>query len=97
MVSESLNLWGNGAVTLPKAWRTRFPTRHFMAVEVDGGLLIKPILDVEYYEEKDGTFGLRFPMGIEAGKLATMMQQATREIDRKGRRKKGSSSKRRHG
>lgn len=70
MISETVNLWGNGAVTLPKLWRERYKTRHFMARENKrGNLEIVPILEVEYYEDKGGNFGLRFPMGMEAGKL----------------------------
>ena len=79
--SETLNLWGNGAVTLPKKWRERFPTKHFLAKELpDGSLQIRPILSVEYYEQEDGSYGVRFPMGMEAGDLADMLEAAAKDI-----------------
>lgn len=74
MTSQALSMWGNGAVTLPKEWRDQYPTKHFMAVETAEGLLIKPIVDIDYYERDDGAIGLKFPMGIEAGELLKMMK-----------------------
>ena len=86
MVSQALHLWGQGAVTLPKEWRDQFPTKNFMAVETPEGLLIKPIVDIEYYENKNGDFGLRFPMGIEAGELAKKIQQINKKKTGKTKR-----------
>jgi hypothetical protein len=37
-------MWGQGAVTLPKKWRSQFDTKHFLAMETSEGLLIQPIL-----------------------------------------------------
>lgn len=85
-MTETLNMWGNGAVTLPKRWREQFPTKHFMAVATPEGLLIKPILDVEYYEDERG-FGLRFPMGIQASELLNMMEEAEENIGSSSRKK----------
>lgn len=74
LVSETLKLWENGAITLPKEWRRRYPTKHFLAEEDErGNLIIKPIVDSQYYEMPDGSFGLTFPTGIEAGKLAGLL------------------------
>lgn len=64
MISQTLSLWDNGAVTLPKKWRDRYPTKHFIAEEQQNGTLnIRPILDFEYWEKKDGSFGLHIPNG----------------------------------
>jgi len=81
MISETLNLWENGAVTLPKEWRERYGTKHFLAKENEKGyLVIMPIMDIEYYEEDNGTFGLRFPTGIEASELLSLMQEAHEKL-----------------
>lgn len=80
MFSETLNLWGNGAVTLPKEWRDRYQTKHFMATETpDGYLVIKPILDVAFYETEEGV-GLHFPMGIPAKELADKMRKVQKDL-----------------
>lgn len=81
MVSKALTLWPNGVVTLPKEWRERYGTKHFLAKETkEGYLVIMPILDVEYWEKKDGSFGLHFPHGIEAGELRRLMDEAGEKI-----------------
>ena len=95
MFSETLNLWSNGAVTLPKAWRDRWPTKHFMAEETkEGYLVIKPIImqDVIYYEDEGG-FGLRFPQGMEMGEFADRMEEASKSIDRQEKTKKRTRKK----
>jgi len=98
MISETLNLWENGAVTLPKEWRERYGTKHFLAKENEKGyLVIMPIMDIEYYEEDNGTFGLRFPTGIEASELLSLMQEAHEKllIEEKSKKKmKKTPSKR---
>ena len=82
MFSVTLNLWGQGAVTLPKQWRDRYPTEHFMATETaDGYLLIKPILDAVYYEDDEG-FGVRFPMGISASELVEKMKDIQKKAQK---------------
>lgn len=80
MTTETLTMWGNGAVTLPKEWRTQFPTRHFVAMEVPQGLLIRPILDVESYRERDGTVGLRFPSGMDMEEFLSLYRKADAKI-----------------
>ena len=80
MNSQTLTLWENGAVTLPKEWREQYPTSLFLVEEtVDGNLLIKPILDTVYYEEKDGSFGVRFPTGMESGELLKRIRKGKRK------------------
>jgi len=50
MISEMLNLWSNGAVTLPKKWRERYQTKHFLARENKrGNLEIIPVVDTQYW------------------------------------------------
>ncbi len=89
MVDETLTLWDNGAVTLPKEWREKYGTRHFIARENERGyLVIMPILDVEYWEKKDGSFGLHFPTGIEAGELLKIWDETEKKIRRKDSLKK---------
>lgn len=39
-------------------------------------IFTKPILDTVYYEEKDGSFGVRFPMGVEARELLIFLLSA---------------------
>ncbi len=80
MVNTTLTLWGNGAVTLPKEWREQFGTKHFMAVETPTGLLIRPIMEAEYYENSPTDFGLRFPMGMEPQRFLKLMDTAEKEL-----------------
>jgi len=94
MTSETLTLWENGAVTLPKEWRERYGTRHFLAKENERGyLVIMPIIDVEYYEEPDGTCGLRFPSGIEMGEFSELWKQGTKKIAMEEKKMKRKQTK----
>ena len=99
MISRMLRLWGNGAVTLPKKWRDRFPTKNFLAEETDEGyLVIKPVVDVEFYENEDGWMGLHFPDGIDAKLLYSIMKEKIEKIEneeREQRRKRRSKSRKR--
>lgn len=89
MISTTLCMWGNGAVTLPKKWRDRFQTKNFLAEEdASGNLTIKPVEDIVYYERKDGSYGLHFPRGIEAGKLANMLRTTTEKFEKEERLQK---------
>ena len=89
MISETLNLWDNGAVTLPKEWRERYGTKHFLAKEdTNGYLVIMPIIDVEYYENSDTEFGVRFPHGIEPAELIKLFNEAEEEIQKEEKSKK---------
>ena len=94
MKTKTLSLWGNGAITLPKEWRDQFPTRHFLAETTPKGLLIKPILHekkqakVEYWEKRDGSFGLHFPEGIDAAEFLDRLQKAEKKIEQMGKRRR---------
>jgi hypothetical protein len=82
MYSKTITLRPNGSLTLPKKMRDKHKTIHYIAIEVPDGVLLKPVSDeIEYYENEDGSFGLRFPNGIEAGTLAKMMRTAMAELD----------------
>lgn len=100
MFSTAITLRPNGSMTLPKKIRDEFPTAHFIIMKVEGGVFLRPVLEeIEYYEKGDGTAGLRFPYGIEAGKLADMFEGTIKRIDKEGEAKKRKTSprKRRHG
>lgn len=84
MYSKTITLRPNGSLTLPKKIRSKHKTIHYIMMEVPQGVLLKPIEEIEYYEEADGSFGLRFPNGIDAGKLATMMGTAMKELEKEG-------------
>ncbi len=67
MNQYTLNMFNTGQVTLPKGWRSKFNTKHFLAEETKEGLLLKPILkkeDVVFYENETSV-GLFFPNGID--------------------------------
>jgi hypothetical protein len=96
MYSKTITLRPNGSLTLPKKLRNKHKTIHYIAMEVPEGVLLKPVEEeIEYYERPDGSFGLRFPKGIEMGKLAKMMRAAMKELDEEERMKKAQKSSRR--
>ena len=72
MNTFTLKLFNTGQVTLPKAWREKFDTEHFLAKETKDGLLIKPLAENEedavFYENK-GEFGLYSAKGIDSEKI----------------------------
>jgi len=65
MSTYTLKLFNTGQITLPKAWRDQFQTKHFVGVETEDGLLIKPLQTDElvYFENKDG-MGLYCDKGL---------------------------------
>ena len=73
-MNYTMKLFNTGQVTLPKKWRDKYPTKHFIAKEVSNGLLIQPIEpdvvkdDVVYYESKDG-FGIYSEKGFDGPEL----------------------------
>ena len=99
MYSTTITLRPNGSMTLPKKLRTKHQTIHYIAMEVPEGVLLKPIEEIQYYEKKDGTVGVHFPYGIEAGRLAKMMRTAINELDqeRAVAKRKKASKKSSHG
>ena len=100
MYSTTITLRPNGSMTLPKKLRSKHKTIHYIAMEVPEGVLLKPIREeIEYYEKNDGTVGLRFPYGIEAGKLADMFDEAIQrlETEEKMKNRAKPSRRRAHG
>lgn len=66
----SLKMFNTGQMTLPKKWRSKFETSHFVAKETKDGLLIMPLIDedfVAYENEKEA--GIIFPGGVDPNVL----------------------------
>ncbi|MBT3704236.1 hypothetical protein HOG17_00475 [Candidatus Peregrinibacteria bacterium] len=76
----TLKLFGTGQVTLPKAWRDKFKTDHFIAQETAQGLLIKPMVEDGYFYESDDEFGISFPLGMDAKVVADNLKKANGKI-----------------
>lgn len=76
----TLKVFGKGQVTLPKEWRSKVHTEYFTAEETPQGLLLKPIVESTYYEIDEENFGLHFPQGISASKLAKELKKANAKI-----------------
>lgn len=97
MTPKTLNLWGKGAVTLPKEFRDMWKTELFLAdINEMGHLVIKPIItdDVVYYED-EGRVGLHFPRGIPAGTFLSMLKEADAKISREEEEERRKNAKRR--
>ena len=79
-MTTTLKTFGKGQITLPKAWRDKANTEHFLAEETPQGLLIKPLVEASYYEIDEENFGLNFPTGISASKLAQYLKKVHAKI-----------------
>lgn len=73
-------IFGTGQITLPHKWRKRVNAKHVIIEEVPQGLLIRPLVPTLYYEPNEATFGLNFPTGIEAGKLAADLKKVNERL-----------------
>jgi len=79
MSTYTLTMFNTGQVTLPKLWREKWGTKHFLAKETDKGLLIEPIDekkndDVVYYEnEKE--FGIYCKNGLPVDKIINAINE----------------------
>lgn len=78
MNSYTLKMFNTGQVTLPKSWRDKWNTKHFIAKETKNGLLIEPINErreeaVFYENEKE--MGLIFPDGMDPQKLIDVIKK----------------------
>ncbi|MBU1445903.1 AbrB/MazE/SpoVT family DNA-binding domain-containing protein [Patescibacteria group bacterium] len=75
-MTYTLKLFNTGQVTLPKEWRNKFNTKHFVAEETEAGLLIKPLIkdDTVYYEDRDG-FGLYSESGLDTNKITAAIKK----------------------
>lgn len=94
MVFATLNVQKTGMITLPKKWRDSHPATILIAEETSRGLLIRPLEEVEYYEEPDGSFGLHFPQPMDMGRFLTMYKKALKKVEESERRQKRRRSPR---
>jgi len=69
-------IFGTGQITLPKKWREKIATKNIIIEEVPQGLLIKPLTQSYFYEIDDENFGVNFPLGVKASKLAQDLKKA---------------------
>ena len=77
MNTYTLKMFNTGQITLPKAWRKKYKTKHFIAEQTKQGLLIKPILsgeDAVYYENEEG-YGIVFPKGVDPQVIIDKMKE----------------------
>lgn len=70
MSTYTLKLFNTGQVTLPKAWRDKYNTKHFVGKETKDGLLITPLEKEElvYFENKDSV-GIYCERGLPVEKI----------------------------
>lgn len=73
-------IFGTGQITLPKKWRDKVKTQNVIIEEIPQGLLIKPLTQSVYYEIDEGNFGINFPLGIRADKLANELKKANARL-----------------
>lgn len=75
-----LKLFGTGQITLPAKWRKKHNTKNFIAEETPKGLLIRPLMEVNFFEDELGNAELSFPMGMEASALLKELKKANGKI-----------------
>ena len=73
-------MFGTGQVTLPKQWRDKVKTKNLIIEETPQGFLIKPLTESVFYEIDEDNFGLNFPLGIKAERLAKDLKKANEKI-----------------
>lgn len=77
MNTFTLKLFNTGQITLPKAWREKFQTKHFVAKETEDGLLIQPLennQELVYFENKQG-FGLYCENGLPVDEMVEKIKK----------------------
>lgn len=78
-----MSSFNTGQITLPKARRSKFKTKHFIGIETPEGLLIKPVLqesDLVYYEDSEG-FWLYSSSWINPEELISSIKSLTHGQD----------------
>ena len=93
MVLATLSVQKTGMITLPKKWRDRHPASRLIAEETPDGLLIRPVSEVEYYEDADGSFGLRFPLGMDMRRFQKEFRAARKRVEEEEDRAKKSKGR----
>ncbi len=88
MILATLSVQKTGMITLPKKWRDRYPANRLVAEETPEGLLLRSISEIEYYEEPDGSFGLRFPLGMDMQRFLGMFQATRKKVEAEEERAK---------
>jgi len=75
-MTYSLKSFNTGQVTLPKKWRDKQSTKHFIARETREWLLISPVKEKEsavYYENSEG-FGIYSEAWINPEDIISQIQ-----------------------
>jgi len=76
-MAYSLKSFNTGQVTLPKKWRDKQETKHFIARETQQWLLISPVKekeDVVYYENSEG-FGIYSESWIDGENIISQIKK----------------------
>lgn len=94
MVLATLNVQKTGMITLPKKWREKHPTNHMIAEETPEGLLIRPLEDIEYWEDDKGNFGLHFPRGMEMEQFLKTYKKALKTVESEEKRAQSAKKNR---
>ncbi len=79
MDSQALNMRPNGSITIPKEWRDQYATKHFIASVTAKGILLEPIVQAQYWEKNDGSFGVHFPRGIAIEDLQSAIRKSLKD------------------
>lgn len=75
-MSYTLKMFNTGQVTLPKKFRSKYNTNHYIAIEQDDGLLIKPLVtDQTVFYENGEWFGLYNSSGLDAAQIISEIDQ----------------------
>ena len=81
MNTYTLKMFNSGQITLPKKWRSKYKTKHFMAKVKGDTLVIEPVRKDEtvYYELEDGSFGLYCESGLDVDAIQKEIRRLNKE------------------
>ena len=77
-MTHTLTMFNTGQITLPKSWRERFNTKHYIAEETEEGLLIKPINTAKnetVYYENEKEFGIYCEKGLPVDQILKAIKE----------------------
>ncbi len=81
-MNYALKSFNTGQITLPKKWRDKAGTNHFIAEERPDGLLVRPVKintdESTFYENEEG-FGVYFPSGMDPQILISQIKSLKNE------------------